>query len=587
MKSEAMHVALIGGGPSALFMYKRLLESGANVQITIFEKSGRLGAGMPYSSCGSGAEHVTNVSSNEIPELPVLPHKWLKSYEAMEGLATTDHNPYKVFPRMLFGNYLESQFHTLIDSGRKEGIETAIQFNTNVIDLNYGNERVSVTTSKNKIYHFDKVVICTGHQFPTGLDEASTGFYKSPYPPQKLALPLNHTVALRGASLTAVDAIKTLARANGIFKEKPNGTLVYKPNPESRNFKMVLHCRSGMLPAVRFHLQDSHLKNPSLLTPEQIERHKESNGGFLSLDYIFEKDFMEPLKNTDPEFYEKVQHLQMEGFVHAMLELRERIDPFALLMAECHEADKSIRRKKSICWKEMLGVLSFALNYPAKYFSAEDMIRYKATLHPLISLVIAYIPQSSCTELLALHKAGCLDMLHVGKESSVERLAGGGITYHYMDGEGRKATAEYRTYVDCTGQPQIDLKDFPFRGLVAQGIVTQARLAFRDANAAKAYKKEHPTAVAADTNGHYHLKVSGIAVNDHFQVLEKSGRPNEAIYMMAVPYMGGYNPDYSGLDFAEEASQRIADSMSRSATRPIQLKTVAAQVPPKRMVRVA
>jgi len=51
--------------------------------------------------------------------------------------------------------------------------------------------------------------------------------------------------------------------------------------------------------------------------------------------------------------------------------------------------------------------------------------------------------------------------------------------------------------------------------------------------------------------------------------------------------MGGYNPDYSGLDFAEEASQRIAGRMSRSATRPIQLKTVAAQVPPKRMVRVA
>lgn len=587
MKSEAMRVALIGGGPSALFMYKRLLESNANVQITIFEKSGRLGAGMPYSRCGSGAEHVTNVSSNEIPELPQSPHEWLINGGKTKGVAYSDYNPYKVFPRMLFGNYLESQFHALIASGRNQEIETAIKFNTNVTDLNYISEKVLVTTSKNRTYHFDKVVICTGHQFPMGLDEASTGYYHSPYPPQKLVLPLNHTVALRGASLTAVDAIKTMARANGIFKEKPNGTLVYKRNPESSKFRMVLHCRSGMLPAVRFHLQDSRLKNPSLLTPEQIERHKESNGGFLSLDYIFENDFMEPLKNTDPEFYEKVKHLTMEEFVHAMLELRERIDPFALLKAECHEADKSIRRKKSICWKEMLGVLSFALNYPAKYFSAEDMIRYKTTLHPLISLVIAYIPQPSCRELLALHKAGCLDMLHVGKESSVERLAGGGILYHYMNEKGRKATAQYDTYVDCTGQPQIDFKEFPFRGLVSQGIVTQARLAFRDFNAAKAYQEVHPTAVTTDREGKYHLKVSGIAVNDHFQVLEKSGKPNESTYMMAVPYMGGYNPDYSGLDFAEEASQRIADSMSRNATHPIQLKAVTAQVSSKRMVRVA
>jgi hypothetical protein len=30
---------------------------------------------------------------------------------------------------------------------------------------------------------------------------------------------------------------------------------------------------------------------------------------------------------------------------------------------------------------------------------------------------------------------------------------------------------------------------------------------------------------------------------------------------MAVPYIGGYNPDYSGLDFCEEASEKIIKSM--------------------------
>lgn len=36
---------------------------------------------------------------------------------------------------------------------------------------------------------------------------------------------------------------------------------------------------------------------------------------------------------------------------------------------------------------------------------------------------------------------------------------------------------------------------------------------------------------------------------------------DEHIYIMAVPCIGGYNPDYSGLDFCEEASERIVKSL--------------------------
>jgi len=88
MKGDAIHVALIGGGPSALFMCKRLIEQKANIKITIFEKSDRLGAGMPYSKYGTAEEHVTNVSSNEIPELSVSPLQWLEEYAKSTGDAS-------------------------------------------------------------------------------------------------------------------------------------------------------------------------------------------------------------------------------------------------------------------------------------------------------------------------------------------------------------------------------------------------------------------------------------------------------------------------------------------------------------------
>ncbi|MES2880805.1 MAG: hypothetical protein V4676_01560, partial [Bacteroidota bacterium] len=57
------------------------------------------------------------------------------------------------------------------------------------------------------------------------------------------------------------------------------------------------------------------------------------------------------------------------------------------------------------------------------------------------------------------------------------------------------------------------------------------------------------------------LKVAGITINDNFQVLDQYGAYNNRIYIMAVPYIGGYNPDYSGLDFCEAASARIIASV--------------------------
>ncbi|WP_192501012.1 hypothetical protein [Flavobacterium sp. PL002] len=56
------------------------------------------------------------------------------------------------------------------------------------------------------------------------------------------------------------------------------------------------------------------------------------------------------------------------------------------------EAEKSIKRQQSIYWKEMLATLSFAMNHPAKYFSAEDMQRLQTVLMPLIYIVIAFVP---------------------------------------------------------------------------------------------------------------------------------------------------------------------------------------------------
>lgn len=324
-------IGILGGGPSGLFMFKRLIESGrTDIVINIFERKNKLGAGMPYSTEGALDEHITNVSSNEIPLLVTSLADWIKSVpkDTLDKfhIDPLRFNEYKVLPRLLFGQYLTSQFDLLRKMASENGIEYQIFYNSTVTDIiDYPDqETVVVEINDKEQFKFDHVIICTGHNWPKKYEGKVPGYFDSPYPPVKLAVKLDHPVAIKGSSLTAVDAIRTLARYNGTFDKDNNGNLFYQLLDHSPNFKLVLHTRNGMLPAVRFHLEDSHLANDSLLTAEEIAEHIASNNGFLSLDYIFEKDFKLPIKEKEPEFYEKIKDMSLEEFVTAMMDLRER-----------------------------------------------------------------------------------------------------------------------------------------------------------------------------------------------------------------------------------------------------------------------
>ncbi|MBD3581288.1 FAD/NAD(P)-binding protein [Flavobacterium selenitireducens] len=551
-------IAIIGGGPAAMFMFKRIVESGNNqVRVAIFEKNDRLGAGLPYSAAGANPEHVTNVSANEIPEIYQGMLEWLRSAPA-SVLERYDIDPqnfsaYKVFPRLLFGRYLSDQFDIFLEKAAQIGIKTDVHLNTAVHDILPQKKGLfKIVTDKGDFVATD-TIICSGHFWPPHVSLPS-GYFDSPYPPSKLALQINHTVGIKGASLTAIDAIRTLSRHNGEFFKDGN-RLRYAVNKDCNDFKMVLHTRNGFLPAVRFHLEDPHLFRQSVLSEAEIAEHRQNNNNFISLDFVFEKNFKELFKDKDPGFYAQIKDLSLEAFVDKMMELREALDPFVLLEAEYEQAEKSIRRKESILWKEQLAVLSFTLNPPAKYFCAEDMLRLQKVLMPLISLIIAFIPQSSCLELLALHKSGRLELIAVGEDGTIEPGEHSGATVTFTQSDGRVVRQHYQTFVDCTGQPHLPIEAFPFKGLLEAELLAPATVEFADkANAASRDNVLYYADKAF-------LKVPGAAINDHFQVADIFGAAIPNLYIMAVPHIGGYNPDYSGLDFCESASEKVIKTL--------------------------
>lgn len=560
-------IAIIGGGPSGLFLFKSLLESGqSDFEVEIFERKNNLGAGMPYSEEGANVEHVTNVSDSETPKLVTSIRHWLQ-YAPTELLERFDidlekFTEYKVLPRLLFGHYLTAQFNSLLQIASNMKIEAVVHDKCQVLDISYepDEKAVWIITANDRI-KFDDVIICTGHSWPIRLEDKYKGCFDSPYPPSKLNLTLNHPVAIKGASLTAIDAVRTLARHNGSFEKDANGTIKYFLNEESKDFKLTLHSRGGLLPAVRFHLEDSHLRGGAILTEQEIEKNKKENDGFLSLDFLFEKNFKENFREIDPEFYARIKDMSIEEFVDEMMELRLRVQPFQLLKAEYSEAEKSIKRQQSIYWKEMLAILSFAMNRPAKYFSAEDMQRLQKVLMPLISIVIAFVPQNSCDELLALYQADVLSIVAVGHDSAIEPQNEGGVIYTYVDDNEETVTTHYPTFIDCVGQPHLSFEDFPFSSLKSQNAICQARLKFRSVDLGDKASKDGRSSVEVDSQGNYYLNVPGISINDNFQIMDQYGVYNENIYVMAVPYIGGFNPDYSGLDFCEASSSRIVKNM--------------------------
>ena len=562
-------LALVGGGPAALFMCKRLCEDHGNITtLHIFERHERLGVGMPYGRHGAEKEHMANVSANELPALIEDFETYISKHppaDFPEIRAGEDFNEFAVIPRRLLGDYLEYCFTLYLGQLRRKEVEVHVHLETAVSDIipqKQGGYQLLHAEEKTAV---DAVVMCTGHHWPKKHEDKVAGWYDSPYPPSKFDFPTNYPCAVRGASLTAVDAIKSLARQNGFYEEK-DGHLVYHLDPNSPNFRIDLYSLRGFLPALRFHTEDDAFSADWTMSLDEIFEYKKNHGGFVDLDYVFERNFKRPVREKDPEFYEKIKDLTVEEFVEEMLALRKKLDSFLLLKAEYQEAEKSIHRHQSIVWKETLAAFSYAMNYPAKHFPAEDMLRLRKKLMPLISIIIASLPQSSYEEMMALYNAGLLTSNAVGPESYIEPAGERGAIYHIIDEDGTENEVFYDLYVDAVGQQALEFNDLPFDGLKRGGEVSTGFLYFKNQDEGARLMADGDPLVKQNSNGDYYLQVKGLGINDYFQALDRYAVANPNLFLMAVPYIGGLNPDYSGMDFCDTASAKIIQKLTDNDT---------------------
>ncbi|MDR3008286.1 MAG: hypothetical protein LBV59_10155 [Sphingobacterium sp.] len=92
--------------------------------------------------------------------------------------------------------------------------------------------------------------------------------------------------------------------------------------------------------------------------------------------------------------------------------------------------------------------------------------------------------------------------------------------------------------------------------------ISPAYLRFRSVEHAKEELLAGNDHMFVAPDGAIFLQVPGVKIDDSFQLVDQRGHSSQRLFMMAVPYIGGYNPDYSGLDFCAATSEIIADRIA-------------------------
>ncbi len=567
-------LAIIGSGPSAIYLLKHILDHAASLsptlsEITVFEKNAFIGMGMPYTPQTTDIYNMSNISSEELPELPTTLTDWLRSQApsvlADLGLEGVEIKEDEVYGRLALGQYFKAQYQLLQAWLTEAGIRVHSHADCQVVDVrdDAESQRVTLFTQSGEAYEFDRVVIATGHRWPEK-DVPEAGYYASPWPIAKL-LPrdgehYNFVIGTLGASLSAFDVISSLAHRHGDFIPKGDA-LTYRPHPGTEGFKMVMHSSKGLLPHLQFDQEEPMREIYRHVSPTDMAKLMDAQGR-LRLETYFDQVCRPVLqeafqKDGLPEMVKRLKDpsFKLLDFIEEMSQQHEYDNAFEGMRIEMKEAEESVKQHRPIHWKERVDDLIYTLNYYASYMPAEDHVTLHEKLMPFLLNVIAAMPLPSGNTILALYDAGKLDIV----PGSVSRVRKSKAQHHTLVevGEDEKtATYSYDMFIDCSGQGPLELEDYPFPSLVKNKTVRPACAAFYRSKSAAKLAKEDPE-MLLKIHGDTLLKTGGIDIDHSYRVIGDSGTANPRIHDIAFPHTTGHRPYSYGLQACNDTSRIV------------------------------
>lgn len=472
----ASRVAIIGSGPTGIYTLKGLVSGSMPLDISIFESEAEPGRGTPYHPDINDRAMLSNIASIELPEIRETLVGWLRRQapEVLErlGIERAAIDEREFYPRIVLGEYLQAQFTQLVEAGRANGHAIEILAGHRVTDIELSRDDIRLVARRGDggtmEGRFDHVVMATGHDWPERT-ETRPGYFVSPWPAPVLKTIAPCRVGILGTSLSGIDALVSVATAHGAFLLDASGDLQYQPAPGTEGLHVTMMSRKGLLPEADFFCEIPY-RPLEICTEAAVDALIRTRRGDL-LDALFAL-FRDQLMFSDPDYAAAIglALLDVESFAPAYFRARVEADPFVWAATNLAEAQADKVRGHTVEWRYAILRMHEVIARAIPHLDARDLERFHKHFKTVFIDDYATVPHDSIRRLLALKRAGKLDIVALGEESdidsaSVER----GAVVDYDGGR-----LEFDAFIDATGQDSLSARDIPFPTLAAQGVLRKA-----------------------------------------------------------------------------------------------------------------
>jgi uncharacterized NAD(P)/FAD-binding protein YdhS len=538
-------VAFVGAGPTTIYTLHALIERASRpFALTIFEEQRSAGRGTPYRPGWNDPAMLSNIASIEIPPLEESLLDWLLAQPPARlvglGIDPGEIGERTFYPRLALGEFFHDQFLALLDRARARGITVDVRTRCRVIDA-VSEDRGMILTVRARTgavseERFDHVVLATGHQWPAD-PQVRPGYFLSPWPASALGEIAPCEVGIRGTSLTAIDAAVALAVSHGEFAEGADGKLRYEPGPGTDAFHMTMMSRKGLLPEADFFAPLPY-EPLSICTPEAVESLIGAPDGEL-LDLAFAL-FKQELAAADPDYAARIglAALDLEEFCDRYYADRAAADPFDWAEQNLAEAQRNYAAQFTVPWRYAILRMHEVIALLVPYLEQDDFRRFSRLFKPVFVDDYATVPHESIRRMLALHRAGKLDVVAIGDDYRIDshRPEGGAII------QAGKERYAYPVFIEATGQKPLTARQFPFPTLVRQGIV-------RDAGVPEAGGSPR-----------------GIVIDDQFHPVSTQ-LPADQLFCMSLPFILGRHPFIQGITSSHEMGLIVGEQLAAAIDR--------------------
>lgn len=547
-----MHsIAIIGSGPTAIYAAKYLLELKEPLEITVFEKQSEAGKGTPYHQDWNDSQMLANIASIELPPVKLSLVDWLETQSdetlSRMGITRDGIDERSFFPRVLLGEYLKSQLHSLITDAPGAACTITLKTSHEVRDVELGQRSIKIKVQHNQhrySQNFDYVIMATGHAWPKHT-EIRPGYFLSPWPASALRTIGHCHVGIRGTSLSAIDAAVALAVARGSFERNEDGVLHYHPEPGTETFRMTMMSRKGVLPEADFYHPIPY--EPLLLcTKEAVDNLIEQCPRNTLLEEVYAL-FKAEIIACDPAYAAlmELHSLTLEAFSQAYFSQREHAEVFTWAEQNLTEARKNLNARFTVPWRYAILRMHEIVARVVPMLSAADHKRFTEYFKPIFVDDYATVPHESIERLLALHRARKLEVIKLESDHVLDmehQPCGAALTQS-------GTTIQFPAFIDAMGQRTLSAHEFPFPSLWEQGIVQNATA-------------PHFVYTGLGQRISQPVDIGGIALDKTYHPICDSSMAMQ-LYCLSLPFMLGQFPFAQGITSSHDMSKKVAEDIGK------------------------